>query len=127
MSAPRKKKGRARPANQARAASRKKRGARGGGAARSSPGPACKLPASAAELARAIFERNDAVEIASDLLQEAGDTTAAKIYTLLLEYVYGRPLQAEAAEDAEGGDVPCVYVSSIPRPPAQEPVPGKRI
>jgi len=89
--------------------------------------PGEKLPKSArvyrnaANLMRSIFARNDPVKITTDLLQNAGDATKAKVYLEFLEYLYGRPAPPSDARDPDSGKVPVQFVSYIPRPkyPAQ--------
>jgi len=67
-------------------------------------------------LVRAIFARNDPVEIASQLLGKEGDATMAKIFQLLMEYLYGKPVQQYDAGGPYDDRRPFQIAAHIPRP-----------
>ena len=74
-------------------------------------------------LMRAIFAKNDSVEIATSLLQDSGDTTKAKAYLQFLEYQYGKPAQQTDAPEPEDKSASFDFITHIPQPqyPARAP------
>lgn len=82
-------------------------------------GPArgrASVPRNARRLMRAIFARNDPVDIAGKLLREGSDATKAKVFVQCLEYLYGKPVQPVEARGAGGEKIEYQYVSNVPRP-----------
>ena len=78
-----------------------------------------RVPHSARKLARMIFTRNDPVDVATKLLNGELDSTAAKIYAMLLEYLYGKPAPRLEAGNPEGGKTLYEFVTYAPRPQHQ--------
>ena len=67
-------------------------------------------------LVNAIFAEADPVEVGSRLLAGTGDATVAKTFALLLEYLFGKPVQQIEASGPEGAQITYQFISSAPRP-----------
>ena len=67
-------------------------------------------------LVKAVWAKNDPVDVATDLLQESGDATKAKVFLQLLEYQYGKPVPPVDASEPAEEKVAFQFVSNIPRP-----------
>jgi hypothetical protein len=67
-------------------------------------------------LVRAIFSAKDPIEVGQDLLSKKGDATVAKVFTLLIEYLYGKPVQPIEATGANGEKGIFQFVTYAPRP-----------
>jgi hypothetical protein len=67
-------------------------------------------------LVDAIFAVADPVEVGSRLLAGKGDATVAKTFALLLEYLFGKPVQQIEASGPEGAQITYQFISSAPRP-----------
>lgn len=78
--------------------------------------PRPKTYRDARALVNAIFQKHDPIETAGKLLTGAADSTAAKIWALLLEYRYGKPVQHLEAQGADGAPVTMQLVTTVPRP-----------
>ena len=66
------------------------------------------------ELVDSIFEKNDPVTTATDLLRGKANPTVAKIWGLLLEYRYGKPSVHIDASGPEGAHFN--FITLAPRP-----------
>jgi hypothetical protein len=73
------------------------------------------VPRSAKRLARAILKKNDPVEVASKLLEGEGDATMGRTFALLLEYLYGKPVQHVEASGPDDEKMFYQYVTYAPR------------
>jgi len=75
------------------------------------------IPSDAKRLVRSIFAKSDPRDVAKKLLDGDGNATSARIFTLLMEYLYGKPL----SRLDESGERPFVfdYISRVPRPPSE--------
>ncbi|HMD31666.1 MAG TPA: hypothetical protein VKG84_07135 [Candidatus Acidoferrales bacterium] len=84
------------------------------------------IPPNVKRLARAIFVRNNPVDVASRLLSGEGDATMARTFTLLMEYLYGKPLTQLDSGGPEDDRVIYQFVTRAPRPqlPAQAAEPA---
>jgi hypothetical protein len=71
---------------------------------------------SAKGLVNAIFREKDPVELGATLLGCGNAATAAKIYTLLLEYRFGKPLQQLEAGGPDESRIVYQFVTHAPRP-----------
>ena len=69
-------------------------------------------------LVRAIFSANDPVEVATSLLKCKSDATRARIFAMLFDYLYGKPVQQMEASGPEGEKV-FQFVTYAPRPQHQ--------
>lgn len=67
-------------------------------------------------LVDAILEKNNPVSVASKLLKCKSAATVAKIFALLLEYRFGKPVQQIEASGPEGAQITYQFVTSAPRP-----------
>jgi hypothetical protein len=78
------------------------------------------VPRDVKVLVRAIFARTDPVDVATNLLRGEGDATMAKTFALLMEYLYGKPVQpydAGGPGDPERfGARPFQFATHVPRP-----------
>lgn len=70
---------------------------------------------SAQRLVRAIFAKNDPVEVATTLLHCKSEATRAKSFFDLLGYMYGKPAQQSEASATEG-QRPFQFATYVPRP-----------
>ena len=74
------------------------------------------LIADVRRLVRSIFTRADPVDVAVKLLSGGGDATSARTFTLLMEYLYGKPApQYEGGGPGSDGR-PFQFVTHVPRP-----------
>lgn len=76
------------------------------------------VPNDAKRFVRAVFARKNPLEVAGNLLDGGGSATSARFFTLLLEYLYGKPLP-RLDENAGGQPVVFEYISRVPRPPSE--------
>ena len=67
-------------------------------------------------LVDAILEKNDPVRVASKLLKCKSDATIAKIFALLIEYRFGKPVQQIEASGPAGEKITYQFITTAPRP-----------
>ncbi len=65
---------------------------------------------------RAIFARNDPVNVGTRLLTGEADSTVGRSFGLFLEYLYGKPAQPYEARGALSDEIEYQLVSNVPRP-----------
>src|SRR5271155_571147 len=75
-------------------------------------------------LVRAIFSAKNPVEVGTSLLQCKSDATRAKIFAMLLEYLYGKPVQQMETNGPDGEKVLFQFVTHAPRPERNPATPG---
>ncbi len=73
-------------------------------------------PRTAKGLVDAIFQKTDPVTLGAALLGKDGTATAAKIYALLLEYRFGKPLHQLEAGGPDESRIVYQFVTHAPRP-----------
>jgi len=65
---------------------------------------------------RAVFRKNNPVDVATKLLNQAGDASKTKVFVQCLEYLYGKPVQHVEARGPDGEKVTFQFVTTVPRP-----------